>query len=110
LEEAHRVFVRMEDQSREAQALGNLASVYASLKRREDAEQAWSTAANLFQELGDRQKQGETLMALGISMFKSKRRQEGFATYQAGMSLIEKPTLLQRIYRFLLLVQTRLLG
>ena len=110
LEEAHRLFVRLEDKSREAQALGNLASVYASLKRREDAEKSWSIAASLFQELGDRQKQGETLMALGTSLFKSKRRQEGLATYQSGMGLLEKPTLIQRFYRFLLMLQTRLLG
>jgi tetratricopeptide (TPR) repeat protein len=110
LEESLRIFVRREDKAREAQARGNLASVYASLKRREDAEEAWSAAAAAFQDLGDRQKQGDTLMALGVSMFKSGRRQEGLATYQAGMALIEKPTLLQRIYRFLLMLQTRILG
>ena len=33
-----RLFVRLEDKSREAQSLGNLGSVYASLKRRDEAE------------------------------------------------------------------------
>ena len=61
-------------------------------------------------ELGDGQKQGDTLLALGISMFKSGRRQEGFATYQAGLSLLEKPTIMQRLYRLLLAIQVRLLG
>jgi tetratricopeptide (TPR) repeat protein len=110
LEEAQRLFVRIQDPSREAQALGNLASVYASMKRREDAERAWSEAATIFQDLDDRQKQGETLLALGMSMFKSGRRQEGLATYQTGLSLVEKPTFLQRLYRFLLILQTRILG
>lgn len=106
LEEAHRTFVRAEDKSREAQALGNLASVYASLKRREDAEKAWVTASSLFDELGDRQKQGDTMMALGLSLFKSGQRQEGLATYQAGMAMVEKPTLTQRLYKFLLRMQS----
>lgn len=109
LEEAHRVFVRLGDKSREAQSLGNLASVYAAMKRREDAERAWGEAAVLFQDLEDRQKQGDTLIALGLSMFKSGRRQEGLSTYQAGLTLVERPTLLQRIYRILLVIQTRIL-
>ena len=110
LEEAQRLFARIRDTSREAQALGNLAGVYASLKRREDAERAWGVAASIFQDLGERQKQGETLLALGMSMFRSGRRQEGLATYQAGLGLVERPTFLQRLYRFLLLLQTRILG
>ena len=110
LEEAQRLFVRIDDQARQAQALGNLASVYASMKRREDAERSWGVAASIFQELGDRQKQGDTLLALGLSMFRSGRRQEGLATYQAGIGMVEHPTLLQRIYRILLVIQTRIFG
>lgn len=110
LEEARRTFVRLEDRAREARALGNLASAYAALKRLEEAEHAWREAAVIFQELGDRQNQGETLLALGIAMFKSGRRQEGLATYQAGLSLLEHPTFLQRLYRLLLLIQVRVLG
>lgn len=110
LQEAHRLFVRIGDKVREAQALGNLASVYASLKRREEAEESWVTAASIFQELGEDQKQGDTLMALGVSMFKSGRRQAGLTTYQAGMDLVEQPTILQRIYKVLFTIQARVLG
>ena len=109
LEEAQRTFVRLDDKNREAQALGNLASVYASLKRRDDAERAWATAASIFEELGERQKQGDTMMALGMSMFRSGRRQEGLATYQAGISMVDKPTFMQRFYRILLRVQSYVL-
>ncbi len=60
------------------------------MKRRADAERAWGKAAVLFQDLEDRQKQGDTLIALGL-MFKSGRRQEGLSTYQAGLALVERP-------------------
>ena len=54
----------------EFETLGNLGSVYASLKRREDAEKSWSMAASIFQELGERQKQPiKQGQALFTSMF-----------------------------------------
>jgi tetratricopeptide (TPR) repeat protein len=108
LEEAHRLFVRLDDLSREGQTLGNMASVYAATKRREEANKAWSEAASIFQEVGDRQKQADTMMALGISLFKSGQRQEGLATYRAGMTMAENPTFVQKVYQILLTIQVRL--
>ena len=110
LQEAHRIFVRLEDLSRQAQALGNMAGIYASLKQQDKAIESWRMASAIFSELGDHQKQGETLMAIGVSLFKSGQRQAGLAAYQAGLEMLEKPTLMQKFSRMLMTLQARLLG
>ena len=108
LEEAHRIFVRVEDRSREAQALGNMASVYASLKQQEKAIESWRKAAAIFAALDDRQNQGETFIAIGLSLFKSGQRQEGLAAYQAGLDMLERPTVMQKFSRTMMALQARL--
>jgi len=110
LSEAQRVFVRLEDKKREAEVVGNLGGIHASRGEREEAIKQWRRAGSLFEELGDQQRQGETFLALGLALFKSSERQAGLATYQIGLQLLERPTLIQRITRWLLTLQTRILG
>ncbi len=109
LEEAQRIFVRLGDRSREAQALGNIASIHASLKQQEQAIEAWRKAAGIFAELDDRQNQGETFIAIGLSLFKSGERQEGLAAYQAGLDMLERPSVMQKFTRSLMSLQARFL-
>ncbi|HHH41039.1 MAG TPA: tetratricopeptide repeat protein, partial [Chloroflexi bacterium] len=65
-------------------------------------------AAHIFQELGDRQRAGETLCALGVFYFKRGRRQEALAAYEAGVLLLEHPTGPQKTLRRLLKLRRRL--
>ncbi|HPD41167.1 MAG TPA: hypothetical protein PLD43_06355, partial [Anaerolineae bacterium] len=83
---------------------------YASMGRREDAIPVWQTAIATFAELEDNQREGETLLALGLALFKTRQREAGFAAYQAGLRLIENPTPMQKLTRTLLALQMRVLG
>jgi len=78
--------------------------------QREEAIEAWRKAVTLFEEIDDRQHQGETMLSLGVALFKAGERQAGLATYQAGLQLLERPTAMQRLTRTLLAFQARLLG
>jgi tetratricopeptide (TPR) repeat protein len=78
--------------------------------RRDEAIEVWRAAIVLFDELEDRQHQGDTLLTLGVALFKSGQREAGLATYQAGLQLLEHPTVMQQVTRTLLAIQTRILG
>jgi hypothetical protein len=60
--------------------------------------------------LGDRQHQGETLLALGVQMWKTGDRSGGLATYEAGLHTMDEPSPGQKALRGLLDLRTKLLG
>jgi tetratricopeptide (TPR) repeat protein len=110
LEEARAAFTRLGDRNREAQVLGNLGGLYASQGQRKKAKDCLHEAASLFADLGDEQRHGETLLALGVQHWKSGDRQDGLATYQAGLETLKKPSVGQKALRSLLNLRTRVLG
>ncbi|MFW6082545.1 MAG: tetratricopeptide repeat protein [Chloroflexota bacterium] len=110
LEGARSAFAALDDRSREAQVLGNLGGLYASQSDREEARACLRQAANIFGELGDNQRRGETMLALGVQLWKAGDRQGGLAAYQAGLQMLEHPSLSQRVLRGLLEFRARLLG
>jgi tetratricopeptide (TPR) repeat protein len=107
LEEARAAFVRLGDRNREAQTLGNLGGLYASKRERDKAKECLRQAADIFADLGDAQRQGETLVALAAQQLKTGERSEGMAAYLAGVQMLQKPTLRQKVMRSL---YSRLLG
>lgn len=110
LERARSAFVQLRERSREAQVLGNLGGLYASQGQQEMAEVSLRQAAHIFAELGDEQRQGETLLALGVQQWKFGDRQNGLATYQAGLQRLETPSVGQKALRGLLKLRARLIG
>jgi tetratricopeptide (TPR) repeat protein len=110
LDEAKAAFARLGDRNREAQALGNLGGLYASKRERDKAKECLRQAADIFAELDDAQCQGETLLALGVQMWKTGDRSSGLAIYEAGLRSLEKPTTGQKALRSLSSLRTRLLG
>lgn len=110
LDEARAAFARMGDRNREAQALGNLGGLLASQGDRLRAQEYLRQAADIFAELGDTQREGETLVALGTQMWKAGDRRGGIATYEAGLLMLERPTVQQKAIRGLLRLRSRLLG
>ncbi|MFL7795070.1 MAG: hypothetical protein AB8I69_23225, partial [Anaerolineae bacterium] len=58
----------------------------------------------------DKEHQGETLLALGVQLWKTGDRNEGLATYEAGLQILPKPTVRQKTVRNLLRMRNRLLG
>jgi hypothetical protein len=74
------------------------------------AKECLQAAASLFGDLGDEQRHGETLLALGVQHWKSGHRQEGLAAYQAGLEMLEEPSASQKALRSLLNLRSRLVG
>lgn len=109
LEEARAAFARLGDRNREAQTLGNLGGLLASRGDRLRAQEYLRQAADGFAAVGDIQRQAETLLALGTQMWKAGDRQGGMATYEAGLLLLDKPTVQHKALRTLLRLRTRLL-
>ena len=64
----------------------------------------------MFGELGDTQRQGETLLALGVQSWKTGDRREGMATYESGLGKLDRPTASQKTLRSLLGMRNRLLN
>jgi tetratricopeptide (TPR) repeat protein len=110
LEEARAAFVKLGDRSREAQTLGNLGGLYAEKRDREKAQESLRQAADIFKEIGDVQHQGETLVSLAEQQMKTGKRQEGVATYMAGVQLQKKPPFRQKAMRSLFGLYARLLS
>lgn len=110
LEQARSTFARLGDRSREAQVLGNLGGLYATMGRRDKAKEYLRQAADMFAELHDSQRYGETLLALATQMWRTRERANAIATYTAGLELLEKPSLGQRILRGLLKIRSWLVG
>jgi len=109
-EEARAAFVCLGDRNREAQVLGNLGGLYATKRERDKARECLRQAADIFAELGDVQHEAQTLQALGVQAWKTGDRSSGLASYEAGLHLLQKPTIGQKVLRGLLGLRTRLLG
>ncbi len=90
--------------------MGNLGGLYASRGERDEARECLRQAAEIFAGQGDAQRQGETLMALGVQMWKSGDRSGGLATYEEGLHGLQNPTAGQKLLGGLLRLRTRLIG
>lgn len=110
LERARQIFSENDDRSREAQTLGNLAPLYSKQDAYERAVETFDQAAEIFQELKDDDRRGEVLMAKGILQFKKGQRTSGLAAYEAGLMLLKRPTVKQKVLRISFKLRQRLLG
>lgn len=96
------VFQKAGDQCRVAFALGNRAAALEALKRLEEAEKAYIASADLLKSLGEEEMYTQVMQSLSALQLRSGRQLEALASMQAGVSVIEKPTLKQRLLKKLL--------
>lgn len=104
------VFRQMNDQHRMAQALGNMARVYAKTGNTEQATTNYREASAIFLELNDEDNYGQTVLAIADLQLRSGKLMQAAATYEVGLDYIKKPNARQKMMKKLLGVRNRLTG
>ena len=108
--QAHAVFVEMNDRLRSAQALGNMARVYAGQGNSEQAITNYREAAAIFSELGDEENYGQTVLAIADLQLRGGQIMKAASTYEVGLDSIKNPNTRQRLMKNLLGLRNRLGG
>jgi len=108
--EAHAVFVQMNDVRRTAQALGNMARVYAGQGNSEQAITNYREAAAIFNELGDEESYGQTVLAIADLQLRGGQIMKAAATYEVGLDFIKNPNTRQKVMKKLLGLRNRMSG
>jgi len=108
--EALRVFETAKDQRRMAMALGNLGGVYRELDDHEQAHNCYRRAADLFQELGEKQMQAQTLEAIASLQMKEGKIGTAAATYEAALGDLNQLKASQKLLKGMLGLKNRLTG
>jgi tetratricopeptide (TPR) repeat protein len=103
-------FRQENDQLREAQTLGNMALAYSKADDHEQAETMYRMAANLFQEIGENEYYGETILALGDMQFRAGNLMAALTTFEMGLEHVRDTNHRQKIMKQLLLLKNRMLG
>lgn len=106
----HAVFAQMNDKLRTAQALGNMARVYARLDNTEQALTNYREASSIFIELGDEENYGQTVLAIADLQMRSGNMMQAASTFEIGLDYIKQPNARQRIMRKLLSVRDKMTG
>lgn len=110
MQEALEVFVELDDARRTAMALGNLGGVYVAMGDKEQAYQSYRQAADLFQEIGERKLHGETLIAMADLQVRDGKLGAGAATYEVGLSELDKLTASQKVLKGLIGIRNKVIG
>ena len=108
--QAHAVFVQMNDAHRTAQALGNMARVYAGQGNSEQAITNYHEAAAIFNELGDEENYGQTVLAIADLQLRGGQVMKAAATFEVGLDCIKNPNTRQKLMKKLLGLRNRMGG
>lgn len=110
MQQALYTFQQMEDPLRAAKVLGNMGGVYAALGDREQAYSCYRQAADVFQELGEKKLHGETLLAMADLQVREGKISTGAATYEVGLSELDKLSPSQKVLKGLIGFRNKLTG
>lgn len=108
--EAYKVFEAHKDSRRMAMAMGNLGGVYVELGDKEQAYNCYRRAADLFQELGEKQMYGETMIAMGRLQADEGKIGAAAATYEAGLGEMEGLNARQKMLKGLIGIRNKITG
>ncbi len=110
MQQALHTFQQTEDALRAAKVLGNMGGVYVALGDREQAYTCYRQAADVFQELGEKKLHGETLLAMADLQVREGKIGTGAATYEVGLSELDKLSPSQKILKGLIGFRNKLTG
>lgn len=110
VEGTSQVFIELADQRRAAQAHGNRAAALEACGRLQEAEAAYREAAEGMRLAGDQEARSDTLKALAQLQLKRGRAMDAVASMGQELETRRRPSLGQRILRWLTRVAMRLLG
>ncbi len=103
------IFLSQNDRARAAQAYGNIGAALEACGNRTDAENAYRQAADLFETLGDSDQRAVTLQAISKLQLQGGRPFEALSSMQTGFDIARRPSLRDRLIRWLLNLPNRLL-
>jgi tetratricopeptide (TPR) repeat protein len=110
MQEALHTFQATDDMLRTAMVLGNIGGVYVALGDKEQAYNCYRQAADLFEDLGEKQLYGETLVALGDLQVRDGNVMRGAATYEVGLENLSELSTSQKVINGLLGFRNKLVG
>jgi tetratricopeptide (TPR) repeat protein len=110
MQESLRMFQNQSDAKRAAMVLGNMGKVYRALGDKEQAYTCYRQAADVFEELGEKQMYADTLMAMGDLQVRDGKLMQGASTYEVGLEQIDNLTPSQRVLKGLIGIRNRLTG
>jgi len=97
-----KIFEAAGDTRRQAMALGNQAAALEALKRFEEAIPLYERSAQLFDQTGEREMRSLVLKSVAAIRLKQGKLNQAGMDMLGSLGAAEKPTLLQRILKFLL--------
>jgi tetratricopeptide (TPR) repeat protein len=95
--------------SEEAQALGNLGTLYEKAGKPARAQESYQGAVTIFGELGEKENQQATLGALTRLQMGQNQWLQSLFTYEKMAALGQKLTLKQRIFRWFFKIVSKLM-
>lgn len=102
LDGSYEVFENAGDTKRQAMALGNRAAALDVLKEFEPAMKAYQDAAELLNQIGERELYLSTMQALSALQLRTGDQLGALGTMKAGINKIESPNMKQRLLRKLI--------
>jgi tetratricopeptide (TPR) repeat protein len=102
MEEALREFQARSDPLRIAKTIGNIGGVFNELNDKEQAYYCYRQAVEMFQEMGENEHHGETLLAIARLQIRDGKLLRGASTYEAGLQHLTHLTSSQKVLRRLL--------
>lgn len=99
LNEAHSMFTNLQDYSGEAQALGNLGSMFRARGDLQQAAANLQLAADKFHLMGDNERRAMTLKVLSMVRLRQLRFLQALAAYDAALACDPKPSAWVRFLR-----------
>lgn len=98
-----------ENPSGKAKALGNLGSLYARRGLHAEAANHLNEAVAIFRQIGDQENAEATLRALANLSLKRANWLEAILQYERQLAIVSKPTLWQRLQRWMIRFVKRLM-
>src|SRR5215813_13205115 len=107
-QDALSVFQHIDDPVRAAKVLGNMGGVYKALNDQEQAYNCYRQAADIFQDHGEKNLYGETMIAMGDLQVRQGKIMAGAATYEVGLEQLDDLSAGQKVIKGLLGIRNKL--
>jgi tetratricopeptide (TPR) repeat protein len=110
LNEAHNLFTQLEDYSGEAQALGNIGSMFRARGNLKEAAANLQLSADRFHLVGDDERRAMTLRVLSMVRLSQFRFLQALAAYDAALACVATPSAWQKFLRRIISLPLRMLS